>query len=97
MSQNSTSFLAFSFCTVRLIAVLSLHCSEFSPEGKRVTKLDSILLNGNNIAIVRSASLLTVVAHCARVLLAAVGSWRRSSVVAALRLLVSVYLLQSFR
>lgn len=30
--------------------------SEFTPEGKRVTKLDSILLNGNNIAIVRKTS-----------------------------------------
>lgn len=24
---------------------------EYSPEGKRITKLDSILLNGNNISI----------------------------------------------
>jgi hypothetical protein len=38
---------------VRLLLPLSACCSEFTPEGKRVTKLDSILLNGNNIAIVR--------------------------------------------
>ena len=27
-------------------------CSEITAEGKKVTKLDSILLNGSNIAIV---------------------------------------------
>ncbi|KAJ9543486.1 hypothetical protein OSB04_023193 [Centaurea solstitialis] len=26
-------------------------CSEITPEGRRITKLDPILLNGNNIAI----------------------------------------------
>ena len=29
-----------------------LCCSEITPEGKRVTKLDQILLNGNNVALV---------------------------------------------
>ena len=29
-----------------------LLCSEITPEGRRITKLDQILLNGNNIAIV---------------------------------------------
>lgn len=29
-----------------------LHCSEITAEGRRITKLDQILLNGNNIAIV---------------------------------------------
>lgn len=28
-------------------------CSEITVEGQRVTKLDQILLNGNNIALVR--------------------------------------------
>ena len=27
-------------------------CSEITPEGRRITKLEQILLNGNNIAIV---------------------------------------------
>lgn len=30
-------------------------CSEFTPEGRRETHLDTILLNGNNVAIVRRA------------------------------------------
>lgn len=34
----------------------SVHsCSEFTPEGRRETHLDTILLNGNNVAIVRRA------------------------------------------
>lgn len=40
----------FLSATVALAVCLSLR-SEFTPEGKRVTKLDSILLNGNNIAL----------------------------------------------
>ena len=34
---------------------------ESTPEGKRVTKLDQILLNGNNITMVRSFTLLHLV------------------------------------
>ena len=30
--------------------------SESTPEGRRVTKLDTILLNGNNIAVVRACA-----------------------------------------
>ncbi|KAJ0559865.1 hypothetical protein HanHA300_Chr06g0205121 [Helianthus annuus] len=33
----------------------SICCSEITPEGRRITKLDQILLNGNNIAIVSRA------------------------------------------
>ena len=31
---------------------VSLHYSEITPEGRRITKLDQILLNGNNITMV---------------------------------------------
>lgn len=34
-----------------LLTCLSLH-SEITPEGRRITKLDQILLNGNNITMV---------------------------------------------
>ena len=34
---------------------------ESTPEGKRVTKLDQILLNGNNITMVSSSTLLHLV------------------------------------
>ena len=34
----------------------TLLCSEFTPEGRRETHLDTILLNGNNVAIVRGVS-----------------------------------------
>ena len=38
--------------------VLSYLTSDYTPEGSKVTKLDQILLNGNNIAVVsRLASL----------------------------------------
>ncbi|TRY64759.1 hypothetical protein DNTS_017806 [Danionella cerebrum] len=30
---------------------VSLFCSEITPEGRRITKLDQILLNGNNITM----------------------------------------------
>ena len=46
---------AHRFCVLlsrsALYALCSSSSSEFTPEGKRVTKLDSILLNGNNIAL----------------------------------------------
>ena len=34
-----------------LCAIVYLSVSENTPEGRRVTKLDQILLNGNNIAM----------------------------------------------
>lgn len=40
------SFMLFNMCSSVLC------CSEITAEGRRITKLDQILLNGNNIAIV---------------------------------------------
>lgn len=42
-------------------------CSETTPEGSRVTKLDQILLNGNNIAIVSPPATLELCADPAPV------------------------------
>ncbi|KAL8208405.1 hypothetical protein R6Q57_007817 [Mikania cordata] len=39
---------------VMLNDMTPIHCSEITPEGRRITKLDQILLNGNNIAIIRN-------------------------------------------
>lgn len=36
---------------------------ETTPEGKRITKLDQILLNGNNITMVNSVLLFLIVLH----------------------------------
>lgn len=49
----NTTIIMLTNDTHRCVCVLAL-LSEFTPEGRRVTKLDSILLNGNNIAIVRT-------------------------------------------
>ena len=38
---------------------------ESTPEGRRVTKLDQILLNGNNITMVSSQKRSSVVGSCA--------------------------------
>jgi len=38
-------------------------CSEITAEGRRVTKLDQILLNGNNIAIVSKKTLVVTHSH----------------------------------
>ena len=39
---------------VRTVASLLIDvCSENTPEGRRMTKLDQILLNGNNITMVK--------------------------------------------
>lgn len=66
-----------------------MYFSEITSEGRRITKLDQILLNGNNIAIVsmtqlRSISLKADLSHFisllpiksrADILFNAVGSW----------------------
>lgn len=39
------------------------HCSEITAEGRRITKLDQILLNGNNIAIVSNNHSLNIYMH----------------------------------
>ena len=42
------------YCSIALLHQFNvLLCSEYTAEGRRITKLDQILLNGNNIAIVR--------------------------------------------
>ncbi len=38
---------------------------EITPDGNRVTKLDQILLNGNNICMVRTAPLVPILARVA--------------------------------
>ena len=38
-------------------------CSEITAEGKKVTKLDSILLNGSNIAIVSRSHTCTILSR----------------------------------
>jgi len=42
------------YCSIALLNQFNvLLCREYTAEGRRITKLDQILLNGNNIAIVR--------------------------------------------
>lgn len=48
-----TSVMSFTITNVMFIPLIfSLCFSEITPEGRRITKLDQILLNGNNITMV---------------------------------------------
>lgn len=41
-----------------MLLISHLCFSEITPEGRRITKLDQILLNGNNITMVREESVV---------------------------------------
>lgn len=52
---------------------------ENTPEGRRITKLDQILLNGNNITMVCGFSSVWNYSHSILRFFPAAGAWRRYS------------------
>ena len=48
-----SSFLSFSSCMLSCHSLLFAACSEMTATGVQKTQLDQILLNGNNVAMVR--------------------------------------------
>lgn len=49
------------FIFISQFAFLHSNFSEITPEGRRITKLDQILLNGNNIAIVSISNMTCLI------------------------------------